>query len=250
LKNQDRWTPSKFVYKNGRLIASRDPKEVGIASRLITDLVAGFYDTYIKKYVRGYLIDLGCGKVPLYEVYKDYITNNTCVDWANTLHKNEYLDFECDLTGNLPFDDGEFDTVVLSDVLEHIPEPEHLWKEMSRILAKGGRILMNVPFYYGLHESPYDYYRYTEYSLRRFAESEGFKILLLKPIGGTPEILADILAKHLLQCVPILGTPLSIGIQYFTYAFVRTKLGGKISERTAKVFPLGYVLIAEKEKQE
>jgi SAM-dependent methyltransferase len=246
MRNRDSWIPSKFVYKNGRLVAARNPKEDGMASRLIADLTASLYDTYIKEYCKGKLIDLGCGNVPLYEAYRDYTTDNICVDWSNTQHKNKYLDFECDLTRNLPFRENEFNTIILADVLEHIPQPEHLWKEMGRILAADGKILLSVPFYYWLHEVPYDYYRYTEWALRRFAESEGFKILLLKAIGGSPEILADILAKHL-QYVPLLGQPLSIGIQYVTYAFVRTKLGKRISERTSQSFPLGYFMVAEKE---
>ena len=57
---------------------------------------------------------------------------------------------------------------------------------------------MNVPFYYWLHERPHDYYRYTEYALRRFAETAGFNFLLIKTLGGVPEIIADILAKNLL----------------------------------------------------
>jgi len=68
-----------------------------IGSRLIGDLIASCYDSYIKKYVRGNLIDLGCEKVPLYEAYKNYINYNTCVDWGNTLKGKEFLDLECDL---------------------------------------------------------------------------------------------------------------------------------------------------------
>jgi SAM-dependent methyltransferase len=41
------------------------------------------------------------------------------------------LDFECDLTKPLPFADGEFDTIILSDVLEHVPQPERLWSEIA-----------------------------------------------------------------------------------------------------------------------
>ncbi|MBT4485525.1 MAG: class I SAM-dependent methyltransferase [Candidatus Latescibacteria bacterium] len=245
MKNKDKWAPSKFVYKNGKLIASRDPNEVGIGSRLIADLIASFYDVNIKKYVKGKLIDLGCGKVPFYEAYKDYITDNICVDWENTLHNNKYLDFECDLTQNLPFEDGEFDTIILSDVLEHIPVPENLWSEMARILVKHGYILMNVPFYYWLHEAPHDYHRFTEYALRRSAESKGFVIHLLKPAGGTPEILADIFAKHL-QLIPIFGKPIALGIQYIVYTFIKTSLGEIISKKTGKHFPLGYFMVAEK----
>lgn len=40
MKQRDAWKPSKYVYKHGKLIASRDSNEVGIASRLITDLIA------------------------------------------------------------------------------------------------------------------------------------------------------------------------------------------------------------------
>jgi SAM-dependent methyltransferase len=245
MKHRDKWAPSKFVYRRGKLIASRDQNEVGIGSRLIADLIAICYDAHIKEYARGKLIDLGRGKVPLYAAYKDRVTDNVCVDWENTSHDNLYLDFECDLTTDLPFKDREFDTIILSDVLEHIPQPERLWKEMSRILSNNGRILMNVPFYYWLHEEPNDYYRYTEFALRRFVESSGLKVTLLKPIGGAPEILADILAKNFLR-YPKLGRPLAILVQQFAFAFIKTKFGKKVSEVTSAKFPLGYFLIAEK----
>ena len=77
---------------------------------------------------------------------------------------------------NLPFGDSEFDTIILSDVLEHIPVPEHLWKEMARILSRNGKIIMNVPFYYCLHEAPHDCSRYTEFALRRFVEMSGLRL--------------------------------------------------------------------------
>lgn len=148
MRNRDKWHPSKYVYRNRTLIASRDRNEVGVQSILIGDLVAGFYDKHLRQHARGRLLDLGCGKVPLFIIYKDYATEVTCVDWEHSLHKNEYLDLECNLTEPLPFNDGEFDTIILSDVLEHIPQPDRLWMEMFRILAAGGKIIMNVPFYY------------------------------------------------------------------------------------------------------
>ena len=66
MKQAQDWKPTKFVYCRGRLRGSRNRQELGIASRLIADTVAGFYDQNIPKYCRGRLIDLGCGKVPLY----------------------------------------------------------------------------------------------------------------------------------------------------------------------------------------
>lgn len=245
MKNKEHWVPSKFVFRHGKLKASRNTADVGIGSRLMADIIASLFDTYIPQYTRGKLIDLGCGKVPLYQVYKPYITDNICVDWKNTRHRNEYLDAECDLTKALPFPDDEFDTIILSDVLEHIPQPDLLWHEMSRIIKKDGIAFINVPYYYWLHEIPFDYYRYTEFALRRFADLNDFAIVLLKPIGGSPEIMADILAKHL-QPLPLIGKILSGGIQTMTMAFINTRLGKKISGKTGTTFPLGYFLIARK----
>lgn len=245
MKNKESWKPTKFVYRKGKFIASRDPGEVSISSRLVTDITARNYDYFLRKYAHGKLLDLGCGKVPLYAAYKEHISENICVDWDNSLHKNEFLDFNCDLTKELIFADQEFNTIILSDVLEHIPEPQRLWNEMARILTNDGTIIMNVPFYYRIHEAPHDYYRYTEYALRRFIDSSGLEVTTLIPVGGTPEILADIVAKNL-QPIPFIGVPLSEFTQWLASLFIKTGIGKKISSRTQRIFPLGYFLIVKK----
>ena len=246
MQNRESWIPTKYVRKNGKLIASRDPMEVGVASRLVADLIAETYDTHLGRYASGRLLDLGCGKVPLYLAYKAYVTDNTCVDWGNTLHGNKHLDVECDLTQRLPFENETFDTIILSDVLEHIPQPELLWMEMSRILAKGGKILMNVPFYYWIHEHPHDYYRYTEFALRRFVDLSGLCLVRLEAVGGAPEILTDIFAKNILR-VPKLGRTLAAVAQWLTGSFIRTGVGKRISDATKENFPFSYFLVAEKQ---
>jgi hypothetical protein len=68
MQNRNKWAPSKYVYRNGKLRASRDRKALRFSSRLVTDLVAEVYDAYIPVHATGTLIDLGCGNVPLYEV--------------------------------------------------------------------------------------------------------------------------------------------------------------------------------------
>src|SRR5437660_6527726 len=120
MKNKEDWIPSKFVYKNGRLIGSRDPAEVGVSSRLIADIIAHFYDQYLKQYARGRLLDLGCGKVPFYAAYQELATDVLCVDWESSLHQSCHIDLELDVRRDFPFGDNEFDTIILSDVLEHI----------------------------------------------------------------------------------------------------------------------------------
>jgi 2-polyprenyl-3-methyl-5-hydroxy-6-metoxy-1,4-benzoquinol methylase len=245
MRNQEKWKASKYIYQKGRLIASRDPKEVAMGSRLIADLVAGFYDRNLRLHAKGRLLDLACGTVPLYGAYRGFVTDNICVDWSNTPHKSEYLDYELDLTEGLPFGDNSFDTIILSDVLEHIPVPDRLWREMARVLSVNGRVIANVPFYYWVHEQPYDYFRYTEFALRRFVQTSGLRVIQLQRIGGAPEVITDIFAKTILR-VPKVGQLLALLAQWVTSVFIRTSLGKKVSQATSPTFPLGYFLVAEK----
>lgn len=57
MKHPDSWKPSKFVYKRGKLIASRDPIEVSIGSRLMADLIAVFYSNSLPCHAKGRLLD-------------------------------------------------------------------------------------------------------------------------------------------------------------------------------------------------
>jgi len=234
----------KFVLKNKRLRASHNPQEVGAGSRLITELTAEFYDINLKKYAKGYLLDLGCGNIPLFIAYNDLITNLLCVDWKNPFSE-EYVDVYADLNEKLPFPENTFDTIILSDVLEHIRNPELLWFEMYRILKNEGILILNVPFFYWLHEIPNDFFRYTEFALKHFAQKSGFEIIELKALGGVPEIMTDIFSKNIVR-LPVLGKIFALFLQKFNLLFLKTKFGKKISQKTSKKFPYSYGMIVKK----
>ena len=245
MKAKEQWKPSKYIYKKGRLIGSRNKNEVNVGSRLMCDLIAKVYDENVKKFVKGKLLDLGCGKVPLYIAYKNYIADNICVDWENTLHKNVNIDYFCDLTKKLPFNDNEFDTVLLSDVLEHIPNPNNIINEIYRVLTKNGNMLLNVPFLYWIHEEPSDFYRYTEFAIKYLLENTGFEIIKFEVIGGPIEIITDILSKNI-KHIPVIGNSLAAFLQWLTLLYTKTKIGRKINRATSHKFPLGYFVVAEK----
>lgn len=241
MKNAQDWQPTKFVQRGGRLRSSRDSVDVGRSSRLITDLVARVYDEFLPGHAHGRLLDLGCGKVPLYGRYRTLVSDVTCVDWAADLH----IDQECDLAQPLPFASESFDTIILSDVLEHVPDPALLWREMARMLAPGGKVLMNVPFFYWLHAHPHDYYRYTRFALSRFVTQSDLELVTLKPLGGLLEVMADLAAKAL-DKVPLIGSPLALAVQSLAGVFGRTGLGQRVLNRSAEHFPLAYFLIAQR----
>jgi SAM-dependent methyltransferase len=245
MRNAERWAESKYVWRQGAWRASGDVQEVGVGSRLISNRIAALYQQQLPAHARGRLVDLGCGKAPLYGMYKSLTTSVTCVDWPQSPHGDLHVDQACDLAGRLPFADGSFDTIVLSDVLEHVHSPEPLWAEMARVLAPGGRLVLNVPFLYGIHEAPHDHARYTEFALRRFAQRSGLEVMTLLPVGGSLHVLADFLAKHLAH-LPLLGAVAAQGLQAAVGWLDGTALGQRLLAKTAPHFPLGYFMVAAK----
>lgn len=211
----------------------------------MADLIAQAYERAIRAHARGRLLDMGCGHVPLYGVYRDLVKENICVDWANTLHSNIHVDHEVDLAGKLPFEDGTFDTILLTDVLEHLAEPVRATGEAARLLHSGGKLIIGVPFFYLVHEAPHDYHRYTEFALRRMCEINGLTVVELEAYGGFSEILLDLTGKgleHLPNPLPVLLRPL----HRVACVINRAPLIRKFSDRSKRAFPLGYVVVAEK----
>lgn len=72
----------------------------------------------------------------------------------------------------LPFSSGAFDCVIITAVLEHVPYPQRVVREIHRILRPDGVVYVEVPFLEGFHADPDDYQRFTfrglEILLRRF----------------------------------------------------------------------------------
>lgn len=96
---------------------------------------------------------------------------------------------------SLPFEDGSFDLIAATDVLEHIPAEREALRELRRVAAPGGVLLMTVPAYMSLwndeDERLHHQRRYTRLQLREAVEACGWKIeiatyfnlLLLPPIA-------------------------------------------------------------------
>jgi SAM-dependent methyltransferase len=92
-------------------------------------------------------------------------------------------DYICDLAA-IPVEDGRFDHVVLTQVLEHLPEPAEVLAELHRVLKPGGNLWLTAPLFYAEHERPYDYFRYTQFGLRHLLEAAGFTVLEVEWLEG------------------------------------------------------------------
>jgi len=241
MRNVERWRPSKFVQVNGQWRPSSDQHELRRGSRFFASILCDLYPRLLKHHAKGRLLDHGCGKVPLYGMYRDLVREIVCIDWSGSFHGTEHVDQIVDLNGPLPFADESFDTILSNDVMEHIKEPEIAWAEMARVLRPYGKIILSVPFLYGVHEVPYDYHRWTAFKLRAFCEANGLNVLELQPYGGGLEVVLDILAKHL-ELHPVLSA-----IHLSTARLLRRiEVIKDSSERRKETFPIGYAMIAQK----
>ena len=84
----------------------------------------------------------------------------------------------------LPFGDATFDAVICTQVLEHVPEPKQVLRELSRTLKPGGRVLFTAPGTGEEHQQPYDFYRYTSFGLQYLFGQAGFEIVEMRRLGG------------------------------------------------------------------
>lgn len=66
----------------------------------------------------------------------------------------------------LPFADNTFDGVVNESLLEHVPDPSAVAREMVRVTKPGGYLYTSAPFIHPFHASPDDYNRFTRSGLR------------------------------------------------------------------------------------
>jgi len=131
---------------------------------------------------RGRLLDLGCGRRPYARVFGH-------VDRYVGLERDpaRYADLPPDLCGDLtalPVRDEQFDTVLCSQVLEHVPEPGYALGEMGRVMRPGAVLILTAPHIWGVHEEPHDYFRFTPHGLRYVAERAGLEVERIEALAG------------------------------------------------------------------
>src|SRR3990167_9908795 len=81
--------------------------------------------------------------------------------------------------------DESFDVVVSGNVIEHVQAPWLWFKEASRVLKKGGLLLVTAPVSIGTHRYPVDCYRYMSDGLSfLMSEVAGLKVLECAHIMG------------------------------------------------------------------
>ncbi len=90
----------------------------------------------------------------------------------------------CSDLARLPFPDESFDALLNTQVLEHVPDPQAVISEFWRVLSPGGKLYLTAPQGWHEHQQPYDFFRFTQFSLGRILSQAGFREYSIEPMGG------------------------------------------------------------------
>jgi len=127
----------------------------GSTNPVVRRLMGGFeaaLDDLFGRAAPGSLLDVGCGEGVLTLHWAEHLGTGRVIgidlqdpklesEWAARARPN--LEFSAMSADQLPFADGEFDLAAAIEVLEHVPDPERVLAEMTRVAA--GHLLVSVP---------------------------------------------------------------------------------------------------------
>jgi SAM-dependent methyltransferase len=136
-----------------------------------------------RKYAKGNMLDIGCATKPYESIFATYVKKYIGLDHQNSPHvlpKDVIIASAYDTK----LSSSSIDTILCTEVLEHLERPSNAIREMHRLLKPGGYVILTVPMFWHLHEEPRDFYRYTKYGLKYLFEDAGFKIEEVKPLSG------------------------------------------------------------------
>jgi SAM-dependent methyltransferase len=86
----------------------------------------------------------------------------------------------------VPCADGEFDTILSMNTLEHIFDAKFVLEEMSRLLKPSGVLAISTPFLYPIHGHPDDFFRPTPSWYVEALKEVGFVNVEVLPLAWGP----------------------------------------------------------------
>ena len=192
----------------------------------------------------GQLLDVGCGSMPYRAAVLDTGASYTGLDIEARTNGVEFIGSATDMH---LVADASFDTVLCSEVLEHVAEPRVALAEMARVLRNDGKVILTVPFLGRLHEEPYDYYRYTEHGIRALLADSGFAVESMETTGSVFSLLGHQLSSVFVVAawrVPMLRW-VALGLNGLLFV-APSRLADRLLGPIRRKLPLGYVVTARR----
>jgi SAM-dependent methyltransferase len=190
------------------------------------------------------VLDLGCGNSP----YRQWMKNVSA-----------YVPYDADASSmgaqivgsaqSLPFSDSAFDSLLCTQVLEHVERPWLVLDEIARVSRPGSFIVLSAPQAWRIHEAPYDYFRFTKYGMEALLKRSGLMIVDCVPQGGAWLLIGQTINNHLWhKKIPRGSVTWYLNRTFTTIATLCVNIGSSVLD---KMFhdpdeTLNYVVIAYK----
>ncbi len=158
------------------------------------------------------ILDMGAGSCPYRRLFDhcQYQAQDFASLTGDQLRHGAYgqIDYRCDAAA-VPVEDGSFDAILCTEVLEHLKEPIQVVSEMARILKPGGRLILTAPLGSGIHQEPHHYYGgYTPYWYREFLGTAGFEAIKIVANEGSLRFYSQESLRFLAMTQPFVRLPL------------------------------------------
>ncbi len=147
----------------------------------------------------GRVLDVGCGRMP----YRRLLLDAQGIDEYVGLDIDGALDYGSEDSPDvrwdgrtMPFADDTFDSAMLTEVLEHVPDVVVLLNEVRRVLRPGGAIFFTTPFIWPYHETPHDHRRLTVFGLEHQLKLAGYTDIQIDAVGDWHSSLAQFIGLY------------------------------------------------------
>jgi SAM-dependent methyltransferase len=155
--------------------------------RLAADLMVASVVRYLKSWLsiqNGSVLDVGCGAQP-YRHLLPAGCHYQGLDWEGSqdhfaYHSPNTIYYDGD---KFPFDDGQFDALFATEVIEHVWDYQYFLNECRRVLKPGGAAFFSIPFAARYHYIPNDYWRFTPATLKKILTEAGFASIIIRTRG-------------------------------------------------------------------
>jgi SAM-dependent methyltransferase len=131
---------------------------------------------------------------------------------ATDLRVLDNVDFSSDAT-RLPLADGSVDMLISLEMLEHVPDPSAVVRELARVLKPGGTVLLSVPSAVPRHDH-HDFWRFTAQGLQQMCDPV-FVDGEVMVFGGTFETLGYLAAYYVSLLLHVMKVPGRTFRQFF-----------------------------------
>lgn len=169
------------------------PLLAGQISRVLRDIALDIRKNHCSS--GAIALDCGCGNQPLKNAIIDQGFQYESLDLAqNSFNNVDYLcSLECSSDQFSSVIQKKYSLVLATEVLEHVSDWHAAFANIASIMKPGGYALLTAPFFYPLHEEPYDFCRPTVHQFKTFSGYAGLEVVSISKAGDAVDVIGTLL---------------------------------------------------------